>query len=87
MLLAFGIARQVSISNFGLNGHNMELSLLYSLLADSRVEGKTLHDRLCPQFFLIFIHNYHNHPTTRRSMILITICAFNQLQTENTECG
>jgi len=37
-----------------------ELAFPYSLLADSKVEGKTLHDRLCPQYFLILIHHYHN---------------------------
>jgi len=67
MLLAYGIERQVSISNFGRDSNNMESYL--------------------STVFLIFIHHYHNHPTTRRSMILITICEFSQLQTENTERG
>jgi len=39
-----------------------ELALPYSLLAESRVEGKTLHDRLFPQYFLNLFRHYHNHP-------------------------
>jgi hypothetical protein len=66
----------------------LQVSFLpYSLLADSRLECKTIHDRLYPQYFLIFIHHYHNHPTTLRSLILIITCEFSRLETDNTERG
>jgi len=39
-----------------------ELAHPYSLLADSKLEGKILHDRLRTQYSLILIHHYRNHP-------------------------